>query len=121
MQENRESILDGDVIASLRELNEADGPDLLVELVQLFLADTPRRIAEVDSALARGDHAALERAAHALKSSSANLGASGLSKIFRELESAGRNHDLVQAASLVRESQQEYGRVCDALRAEISA
>jgi HPt (histidine-containing phosphotransfer) domain-containing protein len=121
MHVKREGILDGEVIASLRELNEEGGPDLLAELVQLFLEDTPGRIADLCRALDGRDHGALERAAHGLKSSSANLGAIALSKLFRELESAGRNHDLDRATSLVRASREEYERVREALRSEISA
>ena len=121
MHIKREGTLDGEVIASLRELNEEGGADLLAELVHLYLADTPSRIADLCRALDGQDHGALERAAHALKSSSANLGATALSKLFRELESAGRNHDLERANSLVRETREEYERVCEALQSEISA
>ncbi len=112
-------VLDQKVIASLRELGGDDDPGLFGELVQLFLDDTPERIRALNQALAQGDHASLEQAAHALKSSAANLGALGLSSLFRDIEAAGRARDLERAASLVARSGEEYERVEAALRSEL--
>jgi len=113
-------ILDREVIATLRELGGEDDPALFVELVNLFLADTPERLQTMREALDKRDLTAVERAAHALKSSSANLGALGLSHLFREIESAGRERDLDRTASLVERARPEYERVEAALRSELS-
>ena len=59
--------------------------------------------------LQESDPDQLERAAHALKSSSANLGALDLSALFRDIEAAGRSRDLARAASLVDRTTEEYG------------
>jgi len=75
---------------------------------------------QLDSALEHSDPTALERAAHALKSSSANLGALGLSALFRDIEAAGREKDLDRAVSLVQRSSQEFARVQEALRTEMN-
>ncbi len=112
--------LDRGVIASLRELGGDDDPGLFTELVGLFLEDTPERIRALSEALERKDPTALERAAHALKSSAANLGALELSSLFREIEAAGREQNLDRAASLVARTGAEYERVQEALREEIS-
>ncbi|MGZ3182647.1 MAG: PAS domain S-box protein [Telluria sp.] len=48
---------------------------LFLELAGLFLADGPGMLAELNEALARGDRAASERAAHSLKGVLANFGA----------------------------------------------
>ncbi len=121
MSRNPEDVLDHEVIASLRELSGDDEPSLFAELVQLFLEDTPDRIHQLSQALEANDAHSLERAAHALKSSAANLGASALSALFREIESFGRTKQLERAAALIRESRQEYERVQHALQAEIAA
>jgi signal transduction histidine kinase/CheY-like chemotaxis protein len=115
----RKNILDRDVIASLRQLSGDDEPDLFAELVQLFLEDTPARLEELNKALDAQDPESMERAAHALKSSAANLGAMGLSRLFREIESAGREQDIERATPLIKESGQEYERVQSALESEI--
>ena len=116
---NDQPILDKSVIASLRELGGADDPGLFIELVNLFLADTPERMRTLSEALDSKDPTALERSAHALKSSAANLGALGLSTLFRDIESAGREKNLERAASLVARAVPEYQRVEAALRSEI--
>jgi CheY-like chemotaxis protein/HPt (histidine-containing phosphotransfer) domain-containing protein len=112
-------VLDQGVIASLRELGGEDDPDLFIELVNLFLSDTPERLRALSEAMERRDPTALERAAHALKSSSANLGALELSALFRDIEAAGREKDLSRAAPLVARSRSEFERVEVALRSEV--
>jgi two-component system sensor histidine kinase/response regulator len=112
-------VLDATVIASLRELGGSDDPELLAELVRLFLADVPERLRLLGEAVERSDPRILEREAHALKSSAANLGALGLSALFREIESAGRAKDLARAESLVARSRGEFERVEAALLTEI--
>lgn len=116
---NQRETLDREVIRSLKELGGDDDPGLFEELVNLFLDDTPPRIQELNSALTSGDAHRLERAAHALKSSTANLGAMALSELFREIEQAGKRADLTGAQGLVTSSEQEYSRVVQALRAEL--
>jgi HPt (histidine-containing phosphotransfer) domain-containing protein len=58
---------------------------------------------------------ALMEAAHSLKSSSANLGATQLAALCKELEQRGRDNDLQGAAELVDEIGKVYLRVCRAL------
>ncbi|MEM7310292.1 MAG: response regulator [Planctomycetota bacterium] len=111
--------LDMDVIDSLKELGGEDDPEIFIELVELFLSDTPERISCLQKALEEGDAQALEGAAHALKSSCGNLGAISLSALCREIESCGRNADLDSAESLVSRSEHEFTRVQEALRAQL--
>jgi signal transduction histidine kinase/DNA-binding response OmpR family regulator/HPt (histidine-containing phosphotransfer) domain-containing protein len=112
-------VLDQGVIASLRELGGEDDPGLFIELVNLFLSDTPERLRALSEAMERHDPTALERAAHALKSSAANLGALELSALFRDIEAAGREKNLSRAAPLVARTRPEFERVEAALRQEI--
>ena len=112
-------ILDKGVIASLRELGGDDDPGLFIELVNMFLSDTPERMRALSEAMEKRDPTALERAAHALKSSSANLGALGLSGLFRDIEAAGRSKDLSRAEPLVARTRPEFAKVEKALREEM--
>jgi HPt (histidine-containing phosphotransfer) domain-containing protein len=111
------SVLDPETIASLKELGGEDDPGLFADLVDIFLSETPKLMAQMRAALASGDLAALERAAHSLKSSSANLGACALSGLLRDLELAGRQRDLDHARPLVGRVDDEYPRVERALKA----
>lgn len=111
------TVIDMAVIDGLRELGGEDDPGLLTELIEMYLADAPVRIREVQSALATGDIPTLERAAHTLKSSSANLGARTLSSISKEIEELARKKQTSGIAPLVAASVQALGEVETALRA----
>lgn len=104
-------VLDQSVIASLRELGGDDGGALLRELIGLFLADSPPRLNEIESAMTAGDAKGVEKAAHALKSSCANLGATRMAELCRQLEQSGRSGALDSARETVLTSKAEFERV----------
>ncbi len=105
--------VDMSVIESLRELGD---DDLVHELVEIFMEDTPPRLEELSKAFVEGDSERIESLAHSLKSSCANLGATRLSEICRELESKGREGELGEAEELIVLSQEEYQRVSESLQ-----
>ena len=92
--------IDPDAIASLRELNPGDGGEFLREIVGIYLEDTPKRIEDMRKTLAAGDVASFTRAAHTIKGSSSNVGASGLRAISERLERVYL--DLVNSVSTQR-------------------
>jgi signal transduction histidine kinase/DNA-binding response OmpR family regulator len=67
---------------------------LLRELIRVFLADSPQRLAEIREALRRRDAEALQRAAHALRGSVGNFGANTAFAASQRLEDIGRTRDL---------------------------
>ncbi len=112
-----EAGLDLETIRMLRELGGDDDPDLFVELVSMFLRDTPPRLASLLVAVESADWGALEQAAHSLKSSCAHLGARQLSLLSSELEDVSRDgHRHVEAPALVSRAMDEFLRVEAALR-----
>jgi len=62
-----------------------------------------------------GDAGAVRREAHSLKSSSANLGATGLVALARELETLGRAGRLEDVPALTERAQRMYERVREKL------
>ena len=78
-------VLDPAAIEALRALNPGDD-SFFRDLVQIFLDDSPQRIAEIEQALARGDTRQLTLAAHSLKGSSSNFGADRLRSLSEQLE-----------------------------------
>ena len=89
--------------ATLRTLHDLDpegGPGLMRELLTGYITESARQLAQIEAALGAADAAAVARSAHALKSSSANVGADGLSALFRELEQLGRHARLDEARAL---------------------
>ena len=109
-------ILDMRVIATLKELGGDDEPDLVIELIGLFLQDAPLRMKEIESSLQSGDIALLERAAHTLKSSSANIGAARLSASCKSMEELARRKSVEGLPSLVRDSLKRWNELEAVLR-----
>ncbi|MFP5246165.1 MAG: response regulator, partial [Thermoanaerobaculia bacterium] len=105
--------LDANVIAGLRDL-AGGSDDFLKDIAQIYLEDAPQRIAAIRNAFATGDAAGVAEAAHALKSSSGNVGAEGVRKVCAELEEAGRAGKLDEAK--IRQLEVEYARAESELR-----
>ena len=98
------------VIETLRELDEVGGMGLAREVFGSFLASAGHGIALVEAAVAAGDGKALGHAAHALKSSTANVGAQLLSDCYRELEKYGREGRTDAAGALLEQVRREHTR-----------
>jgi HPt (histidine-containing phosphotransfer) domain-containing protein len=62
------------------------GRDRVAQLIGLFLESSSGRVSDVRSGLADGEAQRIERAAHSLKSSAGNLGASRLHFLAAQLE-----------------------------------
>ncbi len=71
---------------AIRHLPGSNGVLLVRKVIGAYLADTPTRLAQLHAAETAGDAEALHEAAHALKSSSANVGAEQLAALCKELE-----------------------------------
>ncbi|QIN81619.1 PAS domain S-box protein [Rubrobacter tropicus] len=113
-------VLDEGVLAGLRELQGEGEPDILEELAGIFLEDAPGRVEEIRSCLESGDATGVERAAHTLKGSAGNMGATRVSSLASVLQDAGGEGDLSDAPRLLGELEQELDRVRGALDAELS-
>jgi two-component system sensor histidine kinase/response regulator len=71
--------------------------ELLEELCQIFLEESPKLLQKLQQAVATGDSDGVMRAAHSLKGESSYLGAGGTSQAARQLEEMGRVKDLSRA------------------------
>jgi HPt (histidine-containing phosphotransfer) domain-containing protein len=107
--------IDDSKLDDLRMLSDDDGPDILSELIDIFLDDTPTRLGELARAIASGDPEGTMQSAHALKSSCAQLGAMQLSDYCRQLEAMGRAQEIGSAHPLLTAAQAEFERARAAL------
>jgi HPt (histidine-containing phosphotransfer) domain-containing protein len=83
-------IIDRETLDAL--LDSLDGDvDFLKELVDAYLDSTPGLFAAMRQAAAARDAAGLQRAAHTLKTGSANMGALALAALCKQLEDMGRS------------------------------
>lgn len=72
--------------AAIERLAEIGGKKLVCQMIELFLTHVPQRIEAMLQARTTGDLEAIEKAAHSIKSSAANLGAMNLFRFMDELE-----------------------------------
>jgi two-component system sensor histidine kinase/response regulator len=111
-------VLDAAVLAGLRELREPGQPDPLAEVADLFLQDSPPRLAKIKQHYEEKDATLLERVAHSLKGSAGNLGARRLAGFCADIEKLAKTGNLDSAAKLVEQLGAEYQRVQAALEVE---
>lgn len=83
-------VLDMSVVEELLSITDDGDPELLLDLVQMFLEDGPNKVRAVTEGIAAGDFESAERAAHSLKGSSGNLGARQLQNVCEQLQIATR-------------------------------
>ncbi len=109
-------VLDASVLEELRSIlgNEVD------RLIEVFLDDTPRLVAALETAAVGPDFEMLRNASHTLKSSSANLGAMSLSNAAKKVELGARTQTLERPAVAVALIANEFARARQALRANMS-
>ena len=101
-------VIDPEAIENLRSLNPGDNDEFLAEIVNIFLDDTPQRIAELEQSLATGDVPRFARAAHSIKGSSANLGAMALRAVAEKLEHLARREGLAAVEPLLLEIKSQF-------------
>ncbi len=83
-------MLDPGALARLTELDPAGENRLLERVLHAFQASVARLRPQLDAGRASGDLAAIRLVAHTLKSSSASIGATGLSQLCGQIETAIR-------------------------------
>ncbi|VVO77744.1 hypothetical protein PS838_01634 [Pseudomonas fluorescens] len=103
--------LDRDVLSALQEVMEDGYPDLL----ETFLADAEERL----KLLRRADNTdQLGAAAHSLKGSSSNMGATRLAELCHDLEQRAKHKSLEGIEALVGEIDGEFTLVRPLYEAE---
>ncbi len=110
---NRVSIDDVDlsVLLGFAEAQCEDEPDLIVELIDLYLADFPQQLSVMKDSVLRADEICLKRAAHTLKGSSANLGVNAITALCEEIEQTDLSESFQQINVFINRLEQTFARV----------
>jgi HPt (histidine-containing phosphotransfer) domain-containing protein len=99
-----------------RLCNSMPGKDALIdELIDLFIADLPKRLGAIAHAVERADAPALALQAHALRGGAANFGASRLDELCAKIEEAGTRGRFAETPAMLEEVTRESARVRDTL------
>ncbi len=115
------SPIDHGALDQIRGVGAEGSGDVLAKVIRIYLASAAKLLEALRDGVRRGDPIALHEAAHALKSSSATVGALRLASLCADLELLGRTRRLEGAASGLASLTREYAGVRDALSAELGA
>ncbi len=102
-------------VEALRELATDDNDNILTELIDTFMDNSTRILAEAGDALSRRSRDVLGHAAHTLKGSCSNFGAKPLEELSTQLEALARSPDFQDSPN----AQADGGKLLDALRREL--
>ena len=116
IREERDSALNMQFLDQFRELDPGGGLGLIKEIMTVYLDNSLALLRQVEQGLIAGDADALRRAAHSLKSSSANVGAEKLSRLFLKLEALGRDGQLTAAMPLLDQTRRAYAEATAEMR-----
>ena len=109
-------VLDMTVVDELIALSDDGDPELLLDLIGLFLSDSPSKLEAVSEGVQTGDLDRVERAAHSLKGSSGNLGARRLQHLCESLVTRSRTGDLDGARRVAAQLDSVFDEARGALR-----
>lgn len=109
-------IIDQEAISNLKELNPGDGGEFLKEIISIYIEDTPKRIAELKASLASADVPGFTRAAHTIKGSSANVGASAMRALCERLEFTSKREGLGSVGAQVANVEAEFAKAAAELK-----
>jgi HPt (histidine-containing phosphotransfer) domain-containing protein len=114
-----DGLVERSALEAIRALQSDAAPDLLARVVRLYFESAPDLIARLRAGLEASDYDAVRVAAHTLKSSSANLGATALAELCKQLELAARAGAIGPGVPDAQAIAREYDAVRAALQAEI--
>lgn len=110
--------VDKSVIDSIRELQIEGEPDVLTELIDLYVTDSKEMVKNIRTAWEKRDGVNLKRWAHSLKGASSNIGAKKLGSLLAELENQAANGKFTEAKTNIANIELEYLNVHQALEKE---
>ena len=93
--------------------NTANDEALLQDLVQIFVAESPRMLADIRRAIEATDVNLLRRAAHTLKGSAATFGAQPVADAALRLEMMGREGDFTLAAPALQSLESRLSQLLE--------
>lgn len=110
-----QKVIDENILLKLEALQEVGEADIIVELIQSYLKQTPSRISNIATALATGDFETCCDEAHTIKSSARTMGALYLGELCQQLEDLRKEASKNKIEALFKQVQSEFLKSSSAL------
>ncbi len=107
--------LNPQTINNIRAMDQTGDNLFLSELCEMFVTCSDQSLTSLIDAVSKNDTDSIRKLAHNLKSSSANVGATRLATLSRELEGKARDKDISDLSRLLDKISSEYRIVVQAL------
>jgi HPt (histidine-containing phosphotransfer) domain-containing protein len=105
---------------NIAALQRPGSPCILSKVISLYLQSSNELLEKLCQAVKQRDADATRKAAHTLKSSSANVGAGQLAFLSKQLEDAGLTNSMEKAGPLLDLIKAEHNRVAAVLQGELA-
>jgi HPt (histidine-containing phosphotransfer) domain-containing protein len=109
-------IIEWSVLDELLVFRKPGGPDPRRRIITIYLDSTPMLMEAIKTAISAADGILVFKSAHALKSSSMNVGAIGLGSLCAELERTGKVGSIEEAKNIFDRLETQYAAVTAALQ-----
>jgi DNA-binding response OmpR family regulator len=119
-QNGESTIIDQAALAAIRALQRPGQPDIVARVLTQYVDTSPELVNRIRRAVWSKDGVELRAAAHRLKSSSAQVGATALASDCRELEMMGAGQEFERADETLQLLERHYADACAAFQDEIS-
>ena len=113
-------VIHDSTLGQLLELDRLSGGGVFERVVRIYLGEAPTILEDLRVGVYENDPQRVAKAAHALKSSSHNVGAVGLSALCRELEALGRSGSSDGVSSFLTQVDELFPRVRAALEERLA-
>ena len=114
-----ESSIDQNVLDGLAQLPQSGSGNLVHRVIQAYLESSAELMTRLGEEIESTNADGIRAHAHALKSSSANVGALNFSGLCKVLEAAGKQEDLSQVEATWQQMQDEHNKVIEELKCRI--
>ena len=111
--------IDQAALAAIRALQRPGQPNIVTRVLAQYVDTSTEIVDRIRRAVLSKDAVELRAAAHRLKSSSAQLGATALASDCRELEMMGARGELERADETLKKLERHYADACAAFQDEI--
>jgi signal transduction histidine kinase/DNA-binding response OmpR family regulator len=89
--DQQESVLNTHVLATIRDLTSGEDPEFFASIIELYYENTQELLEKLEQYWESGDIDAINATAHAIKSSSSQIGAQSLAQLCGEVEVEARS------------------------------
>jgi signal transduction histidine kinase/CheY-like chemotaxis protein len=107
-EKSKTAHIDETVLAEIATMSGEQSESLIKNIVDLYLLRSPTLLDEIHQGIETNNSKKLFQAAHALKSSSASIGATRVSELAYEIEKLGRENEVELAPSYFEKLKDNY-------------